>query len=400
MGKRKLRVVLISVHYPPLRTSAAKQMSDLAREFVSQGYETLVITPFECLNSRWSIELIDGVQVLQLAGIKMSLKSHVRRTLFELTLPFLMIFGLRKSPYRNTKWDLVVWYSPTIFFGPLVLYIKCRSHCYAYLVLRDIFPEWACDLGIIRKGFAYYFFKIVAYFQYAIADTIGVQTSSNLSYFSGWEKRSGKKLEVLQNWQTPIEDNVCSIQVQNTSLVGRKIFVYIGNMGIAQGMDIMIDLADQLRQRNDIGFLFVGRGSEVERLKIRVAGLSISNTLFFDEIKSEEMLGLLAQCHIGLLALDPRHKSHNIPGKFLTYLIAGLPVLARVNANTDLIEVIHQQGVGRAYVGESVKDFKEIAEEIIDNSTQYQQMASRALILAKEKFSTPTAVSQIIQTVR
>ena len=399
MNERKLRVALISIHYPPLRTSAAVQMSDLAREFVRQGHETLVITPSEGLTSRWSIEVIDGVQVLHLAGMRISLTSHLRRTIFELSLPFLMILGLRVSPYRNTKWDLVVWYSPTIFFGPLIFYIKYKLDCKAYLILRDIFPEWACDLGIIRKGFAYYFFKLVANFQYAIADTIGVQTPSNLNYFAGWKNLNSKHLEVLQNWQTPIQDVGCSIQVKDTALAGRKIFVYIGNMGIAQGMDIMIDLAFQLRHRNDMGFLFVGRGSEVDRLKLRVAELSILNTLFFEEIKSDEMLGLLAQCHIGLLALDPRHKSHNIPGKFLTYLTAGLPVLARVNANTDLVGLIEGEGVGIVYVGQSIKDFKEAAEEIVDNSIQYEMMACRGPKLAKEKFSTSNAVRQIIQAV-
>jgi glycosyltransferase involved in cell wall biosynthesis len=399
MSKRKFRIALISIHYPPLRTSAAVQMSDLAREFVRQGHEVLVITPSEGLSAGWSMEVVDGVEVLRLAGIKISPTNYLKRAIFELSLPFLMILGLRKSPHRNTQWDLVVWYSPTIFFGPLIFYIKCKSDCKAYLILRDIFPEWACDLGIMRKGFAYFFFKIVANFQYAVADTIGVQTPSNSEYFSRWKNWNKKRLEVLHNWQTPNQDFSCSIQVGNTSLVGRKIFVYIGNMGIAQSMDIMIDLAFELKHRNDIGFLFIGRGSEVYRLQLRVSELSLKNTLFFEEIDSNEMLGLLAQCHIGLLALDPRHKSHNIPGKFLTYLTAGLPVLARVNANTDLVSLIEGEGVGVVYVGQSIKDFRMAAEEIIDNSTQYEMMAIRGPKLAKEKYSTSNAVHQIIQTV-
>lgn len=399
MSDRKLRVLLVSIHYPPLCTSAAVQMSDLAREFVRQGHQTLVITPSERLTSRWSNNVVDGVQVLRLAGLKISLTNYVRRTIYELSLPFLMIYGLQNSPHRNVKWDLVVWYSPSIFFGPLIFYIKRKFHCKAYLVLRDIFPEWAFDLGIMQKGLAYYFFKIMANFQYAIADTIGVQTPSNLEYFVGWKHGGGNNLEVLQNWQTPIQDVICSIQIGNTMLAGRKIFVYIGNMGVAQGMDILIDLAVDIKDRNDIGFLFVGRGSEVDRLKCLVAEHALLNTLFFDEIKSEEMLGLLAQCHIGLLALDPQHKSHNIPGKFLTYLIAGLPVLARVNANTDLVRLIEDEGVGRVYVGQSINDFKRIAEEIADNAFEYQRMKGRGPILAKEKFSTASAVHQIVQTV-
>jgi glycosyltransferase involved in cell wall biosynthesis len=397
MSERKLNVALISIHYPPINTSAAVQMSDLAREFVHQGHETLVITPCEGSQSDQSIETINGVKVLRITGLKILPINYWTRVVFEITLPFLMILGLKKILDRNTKLDLIVWYSPTIFFGPLIFYMKRKFRSKTYLILRDIFPEWAYDLRILRKGLTYYFFKTVANFQYSLADTIGVQSHSNLKYLIDWQKRSGKRLEVLENWQTPTRA-ACSILVANTKLAGRKIFVYIGNMGVAQDMDIMIDLADGLKHRDDIGFLFVGRGSEMGRLKIRASELSILNTLFFDEIKSEEVLGLLEQCHVGLLALDPRHKSHNIPGKLLTYLIAGLPILARVNANNDLVNLINKEGVGLVYVGSSIIEFKGMAEQIINNTSQYQIIASRGPRLAKYKFSTSNAVLQIVKT--
>ncbi len=398
--KRKaLRVVLVSIHYPPLRTSAAVQMSDLAQGFIQQGHEVLVITTSEDIEADSSLRMADGVKVLCLSGLSISSASYLGRAVYEFTLPFLMIFGLLKSPFKNDKWDLIAWYSPTIFFGPLILYLKIKSSCKTYLILRDIFPEWAYDLRLIRKGFAYYFFKLVANFQYQIADTIGVQTESNLSYFSKWYKALGKRVEVLQNWQTPIQNDYCSIQVSDTILAGRKIFVYIGNMGIAQGMDIMINLAAHMISRDDIGFLFVGRGSEVSRIKSLASQLHLSNVLFFDEIESDEMTSLLAQCHVGLLALDTRHRSHNIPGKFLTYLSAGLPVLARINPETDLFELIEGEAVGRAYVGESARIFADMAESIIDDDAAYCRMAIRGPQLARERFSTSRAVRQIIESV-
>jgi glycosyltransferase involved in cell wall biosynthesis len=395
---RKLRVALISPHYPPMRTSAAVQVRDLALEMIRQGHEPVVIVPAEELNAPWEMEIIDGVQVLRLVGPSMRYASYLRRAVSELLLPFFMIRGLYKSPLRNASWDLVAWYSPTIFFGPLIWVLKRTSGCRTYLILRDIFPEWALDLGLLRKGPVYWLFKSVAKFQYAMANTIGVQTPSNLGYLANWGKPPGRNLEVLQNWQTPVPDVGSSIVVKDTPLAGRKIFVYIGNMGVAQGMDIFIDLADQLKQRTDLGFLFVGRGSELSRLKASVAERALVNTLFFDEVDSREMPGLLAQCEIGMLALDPRHKTHNIPGKFLTYLLAGLPVLARVNAGTDLAHLIENEGVGRVYVGESVAALRILAEELADSSVAYEKMASRGRFLAERMFSPATAVRQIIAT--
>ncbi len=373
-------------------------MRDLAQEMLRQGHEPVVIVPSSELSSAWATEELDGVQVLRLAGIHTRHASYIRRTVSELLLPFVMVRSLRKSPFRNTRWDLVAWYSPPIFFGPLIWVLKRTSGCRTYLILRDIFPEWAFDLGLLHKGPAYWFFKAVSNFQNAMADTVGVQTPSNLGYLANWSRSSGRKLEVLQNWQTPAADIGSSIMVNNTLLAGRKIFIYIGNMGVAQSMDVLIDLADCLQHRSDLGFLFVGRGSEVPRLKALVRARALTNSLFFDEVDSREMPGLLAQCHVGLLALDTRHKSHNIPGKFLTYLLAGLPVLARVNAGTDLERLIENQGVGRVHAGESVDVLRMFAEEIVDTPDVYDRMASCGRALAERMFSPAAAVSQIIAT--
>lgn len=381
-----------------MRTSAAIQMHDLAIEFFRQGHEPIVITPSTGLNTPWETEIMDGVQVLRLAvARKRDTGSYFLRTISELIVPFRMMLNLRKSPFRNEQWKLIAWYSPTIFLGPLIWQIKRSSGCYAYLVLRDIFPEWAHDLGLIRKGITYAFFKLIANFQYSIADTIGVQTASNLSYLKAWTNRPNRHLEVLYNWQTQSKNIGSSITVSNTFLAGRKIFAYIGNMGIAQGMDIFIDLAASLKNNKEFGFLFVGRGSEFTRLKDRTKAHSLSNILFFNEVDPQEIPGILEQCHIGLLALDTRHKTHNIPGKFLTYLLASIPVLARVNAGTDLEKLIEEEGVGKVYVGESVEEFRKLAEEIVNSKVSYELMSSNGRKLAKRMFSTTAAVNQILK---
>lgn len=373
-------------------------MHDLAVEMQRLGHKPVVIVPTVNLADNWAVEAADGVTLLRIRAPKTRDIGYMRRTIREFSLPFLIIYGLRKSPFARTPWDVVAWYSPTIFFGPLIWYLKLSSRCRTYLILRDLFPEWAVDLGLMRRGLVYSFYKGVANIQYAVADTIGVQTESNLAYMESWRKCSGKRLEVLLNWQTPAQNIGSSIDIASTSLAGRKIAVYIGNMGIAQGMDILVDLAEILRHRVDIGFLFVGRGSEVARLKERVRTGGLTNTLFFDEVDSREIPGLMSQCFIGLLALDPRHKTHNIPGKFLTYLLAGLPVLARVNQGTDLMQLINDERVGRAFDSASPRPLHEFLERVILNPAEYESMSRRGRALAKRMFSSTNAVNQILAT--
>ena len=391
-----MRIVLIADAYPPLCTSGAVQMRDLAQEFATQGHEVTVLVPALARARPWTIEMVGGVQVLRLAALPTKDTGYVRRTISEVLLPVAMLLSLRKSPLRAVQWEAAVWYSPSIFLGPLVGALRRSTKCRSYLVLRDIFPEWAVDMGLLRKGLIYRFFKLVERYQYSVADVIGVQSVSNLDYLAEWARNPGRYLEVLHNWLAAAPNVGSRISVNDTPLAGRTIFAYAGNMGVAQGMDIVLDLADRLKGRRDIGFMFVGRGSEVPRLKALAEKRALDNVEFYEEVDPHEIPGVLAQCHIGIVALDPRHKTHNVPGKFLAYMQAGLPVLARVNPGNDLAELIENEHVGRAYVGESLDLLQTLAEELCDNETAREVMSLNARNLAQRSFSVTAAVRQIV----
>ena len=70
-----------------------------------------------------------------------------------------MELRLQRCGIFRDKFDAVLWYSPTIFFGPLVKKFKQKNKCKSYLILRDIFPNWALDMGILKPGLIYWFFK-------------------------------------------------------------------------------------------------------------------------------------------------------------------------------------------------------------------------------------------------
>jgi len=166
-------------------------------------------------------------------------------------------------------------------------------------------------------------------------------------------------------------------------------------MGIAQGMDILLDLAETFRERQDVGFLFVGRGSESKRLFNHATDRRLGNVLFFDEIDPDEIPDLYSQCHIGMVALNPRHKSHNIPGKFVAYMQNGLPVLATINSGNDLSEIIRREDVGRVSENNSVDTLRLLAEDLLANLDKDTTMSSRCKKLFDRLFSVETAVKQI-----
>ncbi len=392
-----MRIALIADTFPPLRTSGAVQLRDLSREFSRQGHALTVFLPSPDQQAPWSLEDFDGVEVLRLKAPCTKDIGYVRRTLGELVMPFAMLRQFRKSPLSSEQWDGVVWYAPSIFHGPLASALKKRSNCKGYLIIRDIFPEWAVDMGLMGRGLPYRFFDAVARYQYSVADVIGVQTPGNRGYFDQWQQQSGRSLEVLQNWLDMPAQARCPIRVSETQLSGRKVFVYAGNMGVAQGMDILLDLAEQLRSRTDVGFLFVGRGSDAYRLRASAEDRKLDNVLFYDEIHPDEIPDLYSQCSAGIVALDPRHKSHNIPGKFLTYMQSGLPVLANVNAGNDLAQMIRDEQVGQVCESNQTGELLQLTDKLLAQiNSQTDDLPNRCRNLFEREFTVHRTVRQIV----
>ena len=399
-----MKLLIVADAFPPMKISAAVHVYDLTVELVKQGHEVTVIIPNASNNESLSIHDFDGYELVSVLIPKSKDVGYLRRAIAEFLTPYIIHQRLKRSTIFDKQIDGVIWYSPSIFFGPLISRLKKKYDCPAYLVLRDMFPDWTVDLGLMRKCLPYYFLKIVEFYQYKVADCIGIQAPGNFKYFdSGMFRRFKSKVELLWTWSGPGElKKACSINLRKTNITGRVNFVYAGNMGVAQGMNILIDLAERLHNRVDIGFLFVGRGSYVKILQADAKARGLSNVEFFDEIDSTEIPSLYAQCHIGIVALDSRHKSHNIPGKFLSYMQAGLPVLASINPGNDLEKIILSEKVGQVSSDYSVDTLQRLAinmvNELSGDAENNQALSERCKALSSKLFSSEVAVKQIISS--
>ncbi len=397
-----MKIAIISNEFPPLMSSGAVQVRDLAREFSYAGHDVTVITGTHGLEEVYAVEQHAEYRVIRFPAFRTKGVGYFKRTINEILTPLKMLRGIKKSPIVNTKWDGVVWYSPTIFLGPIAQYLKKASRCRGYLIVRDIFPDWAVDMGLISKGLPYRVLKLFENYQYSVADVIGVQAKGNLTYFSKWDMKRNTKVEVLNNWLSHAGSKPSSISIKDTSLAGRKIFIYAGNMGVAQGIEILFQLALSLKSRKDVGFLFVGRGSEMDRFRLDSTFSSLDNVLFFDQINADEIPLLYKQCHVGMLSLDVRHKTHNIPGKFLSYIASGLPVLASVNPGNDLVALINTSGTGRVVSDVDLIPFVDAAHELADliDSDEINSMSRNCIALSDELFRPNLAVKQIVAALK
>jgi glycosyltransferase involved in cell wall biosynthesis len=397
-----VKLIIIADAFPPMRTSAAVHMNELVLELICQGNNVTIIVPVASSVTTLTVNHRDGYRLVLVTTPKTKDVGYIRRVIAEFISPYVIYHRLSSSSIISENFDGIIWYSPTIFFAPLISRLKIRYSCPAYLVLRDLFPDWAVDLGLMKKGLPYYLLKYVEFNQYKVASYIGIQAPGNFKYFDiGFFKQFKFKVELLWTWIAPTCQHVsCSINLEKTQLAGRTNFVYAGNMGVAQDFYLIMSLATIYKERSDIGFVFVGRGSEVARLKAETVQRALSNIVFYDEIDSAEIPALYAQCSIGLVALDPRHKSSNIPGKFLSYMASGLPVLAALNSGNDLEKIISDNLVGASYVGLDACEFQAVADRLIKMLHHDSNMSIRCKNLAKTLFSTENAAKQIVSALK
>jgi glycosyltransferase involved in cell wall biosynthesis len=397
---RKIRIALIADTFPPYRNSAATQLYDLSSEFGLQEHSLTVIVPDSDLKKSWQLKKEGDFSILRLCAPRTKNTSYLRRAIGEMIMPFAMIFNYRASKLSREKWDGIIWYSPSIFHGPFVKFLKNKSKCKGYLIVRDIFPEWAVDIGLMKRSFYYWFFKGVAHYQYSVANIIGVQSPGNLIYFSKWKTIPHRKLEVLHNWLGEEKLVQSSIRIDKTILAGRKIFVYSGNLGVAQGLGIFIDMAESFQRRKDVGFIFVGRGNDEHLIKSDAKQRRLNNIIFFDEVHPAELPNLYGQCNIGIVALNFKHKSHNIPGKFLSYIRSGLPVLANINLGNDLAALIRKEKVGNVCETNDLKELINQAEILLNLIDKDLNLSSRCCNLFERDFSSHKAAQQIIKALK
>jgi glycosyltransferase involved in cell wall biosynthesis len=397
-----MRLLLVADAYLPTRKSVAVQMHDLAVELAHQGHEPTVITLSEELSEPWQLSQEGTVRVLRVRisatkSVGLSKLGLIRRALSEFTFSLRLWRAFSASPASATRFDAVVWYSPSIFLGPFVARVKARDRCRAYLILRDIFPQWSVEAGIMRKGVAYAVLRQVEKFQYRVADVIGVQARGNVRYFAADGDQPHGSVEVLQNWVQLQELAPGAAPYLDT---GRRVLVYGGTMGPAQDMDNILRLAARLLPEPDTEILLLGGGSEVPRLQAAVRERGLHNVRFLGERSPAEFQAEVARCYAGLITLDGRLTSHNIPGKLLSYLQAGLPVIASVNRGNDLKEILEGAAAGVVCWNGEDAAFYDAAASILRQPELRQRMALNARRLCRELFAASAVAAQIVRALR
>lgn len=398
-------LIIVDDYLPDSIKVTAKMIHELALELKNLGNEVLVVTPdsYKSLKENAKkFNTYEDVEVLRFPSGKLKNVSKIQRLINELLLPF-RAWKAGKDRFKEFRMDLVVYYSPSIFWGWLVYKLRKFSKPKTYLILRDFFPQWAIDNGIIsKKSLITKFLLLMENLNYRQADTIGLMSQKNLEWFRGYYKGRAK-LEVLYNWVSdkPISSNNESLKSnyrKQLNLEGKVVFFYGGNIGHAQDMSQILRLAQRLTKHPSAHLLLVGAGDEVNLINDYIRKSNLSNLTLLDPVPQEEYRKMLSEFDVGLFCLNFNHSTHNFPGKILSYLVQGLPILGSVNPGNDLKEVIEEANAGYVVVAGDDDGFYECAKKLLDQK-QRTSLSVNAKKLLKSKFDIKTAAMQIMKVV-
>ena len=388
-----MNFILLSDYYHPIIKSGSIIVGDLADELINQGHSVLVVTFVDNQNKK--IQLKKSANFVQVS-IKSSLRKYGRigRLWAEMSYSRQIINYFKKS--KDIDVDGIICYSPSIFYGKAVRWLKKKNKVNSYLIIRDSFPKWALDSGVLKKGILYSYFKYVERNLYESNDFIGIEAKSDLSYFINYGLGHLKLIEVLNNWGSTslkIDKNIAN----NFLDLSKVNIVYGGNMGDAQDIFSLIKLIDFSILGSKAQLVLIGSGNQFKKIKDYVKDKKIRNVSLFPTVSRREYLSIMSEADVGLVSLGKNMESNNYPLKMIGYMQLSKPILASVNKTNEIIQMIDDNNIGLVSIASDKDAFNKNLNDILVDNDLRAERGLNALNLFNNKFNVKVATSQITE---
>ena len=356
--------------------------TDLIRKFRDEGHKVYIACPAERrYQEKTSLKVLDSVTVLSIYTL-----NAQKTSLIEKGICTMLIDGQFKRAIKNhfdaVPFDLVLYSTPPITFTNTIKYVKQKNKAITYLLLKDIFPQNAVDLGMISKwGLIHLYFRKKEKKLYSISDFIGCLSPANMTYLLKHNPEIDlKKVEVNPNTIYPLQ-LYSSIKTNKKQIIHNKykipenavVFIYGGNLGKPQGIDFVIKVLSSNMNNYEVFFLIIGSGTEYKRLLNWYNKFLPQNTKIISALPKDEYDELLLVCDVGLVFLDDRFTIPNFPSRLLSYLENKMPILAATDINTDFGKIIVDADCG----------FWVKSGDLIEYNKKLQYFVNKPLIINK-----------------
>jgi glycosyltransferase involved in cell wall biosynthesis len=326
---------------------------DLMRKFISEGHEVFIVTPTERkYKQKTTLIRKNNCTILKIRTLNIQKTNPLEKWLSMYTLNNLFKRGINRF-LPDINFDLILYSTPPITFSNLVIKLKEKNNAVAYLLLKDIFPQNAVDLGYLKEGgLIHLYLTRKEQKLYRLSDYIGCMSKANVDYLkkNNPEIDPGK-IEINPNSHEYFEEEIPNeqkllIRKKYNIPASATLFIYGGNLGKPQGVGFIIDFLNTQKEKDGVFFVIAGSGTEYRRINSWIDLNRPRNIILISELPKNDYNMLLQSSDAGMIFLDNRFTVPNFPSRMLSYMEHKLPVLAATDRTTDLGKIIEENGFG------------------------------------------------------
>ncbi len=381
--------------------------TDLMRKFRNEGHQVYIAAPRDRRTGEaTSLKEISGAQVLGIKTLNVQKTNVVEKGLGQVSMETLFKRAIKRY-FKGIRFDLILYSTPPITFPKVIQYLKQQNpKAKTYLLLKDIFPQNAVDLGMMSKsgakGVLYKFFRNKEKKLYALSDHIGCMSPSNVQYVLDHNPEvDPKKVEIAPNsyevtdYMAPSPEQVVEIRSKYHLPIDKPVFIYGGNLGKPQGIPFLMDCLEANKDRQDCHFVVVGSGTEYGKIEAWHNKVQPKSVSLFSFIPKEDYDKLVDSCDIGLIFLDYRFTIPNYPSRLLSYLMQHKPIIAATDPNCDTGTIAEANGYGFWCPSNSVEAFTKAVDKML--SSDIRQMGENGYKFFLDNYTVEHTYGAIMQ---
>ncbi len=397
-----MKVLYFHQHFSTPKGSVGIRSYEMARRLLLRGHqvtivcgsyrgsETGLVQPFVGARRRG---IVDGIEIVEFDLSYSNSDGLARRSLTFLS------YALRSvGLVFSESYDVVFATSTPLTAGiPGVFARWLRGKKFVFEV-RDLWPELPRAMGVIRNPLVLGALSVLEWVSYRSAHRL-VGLSPGI--VDGIVRLGVPREHVV------LVPNGCDVGIFGAGIDPWRpeavlpedlMAVFAGTHGLANGLDAILDVAVELknRGRSDIKLVLIGQGKCKASLQMRAHRECLHNVIFLEPVNKIRLVGLLAATNLGLQILDnvPAFYYGTSPNKFFDYIAAGLPVLN--NYPGWLAEMIQHNGCGFAVPPDNPIVFANALEQAADNRLTLSIMGAHGRNLALKEFNRSDLADRLV----
>ncbi|TXT30421.1 MAG: wbuB [Chitinophagaceae bacterium] len=377
--------------------------TDLLRKFRDNGHELTIVSPSERkLGKKTNYVNKDNVRILNVWTTNFQKTNLIEKGITTLFLEFYYYVAIKKYVKYNDL-DLILYSTPPITFTYLIKRLKLVSNAKTYLLLKDIFPQNAVDLNLLKySSVLYKYFRKQEKILYSLSDYIGCMSPANLDYvLENNPEIEKKKLEVNPN-SIEVNRKVFSPEIDLYTKYcipkNKVIFIFGGNLGIPQGINFLKTNIAYCKTIKEAFFLIVGDGTEYNNFSNWIEKDKIFNALLIKELPKSEYDHIIKLSHVGLIFLSPQFTIPNFPSRLLSYMQNKLPVICATDSSTDIGKIAFENSFGYTCLTTDHNSFYEYVIKLLNKELRIT-MGENALNYLVKEYSVEISYNKIVNKI-